>query len=82
PKRIEYLGLREWPNIEMVATTVPDQVALIHWLWSLMEDRYRRIEEEGARETDFTRVLVLIDEYRQFYGNAKNWWSTIKVSGM
>lgn len=82
PKRIEYLGLRDWPNIEMVATTVPDQVALIHWLWALMEDRYRRIEEEGARETDFTRVLVLIDEYRQFYGNAKNWWSTIKVSGM
>ena len=82
PKRIEYLGLREWPNIEMVATTVPDQVALIHWLWALMEDRYRRIEEEGARETDFTRVLVLIDEYRQFYGNTKNWWSTIKVSGM
>ena len=82
PKRIEYLGLREWPNIEMVATTVPDQVALIHWLWSLMEERYRRIEEEGACETDFGRVLVLIDEYRQFYGNAKNWWSTIKVSGM
>lgn len=82
PKRTEFLGLRDWPNVQLVATKVPDQVALIHYLWTLMEDRYRRIEEEGATETDFERVMFLVDEYRQFYGNAKSWWTSVKTSGM
>lgn len=82
PKRTEFLGLRTWPNVQYVATKVPDQVALVYYLWSLMEERYRRIEEEGASETDFERVMFLIDEYRQFYGNAKSWWTGVKTSGM
>ncbi|AMS06890.1 cell division protein FtsK [Acidipropionibacterium acidipropionici] len=82
PKRTEFLGLRTWPNVQLVATKVPDQVALVHYLWSLMEERYRRIEEEGASEADFERIMVLVDEYRQFYGNAKSWWTSVKASGM
>ena len=30
PKRVEFLGLRGWPNVEIVATTVQDQIAVIH----------------------------------------------------
>lgn len=82
PKRIEFLGLRGWPNVQLVATTVPEQVALVHLMWLEMQDRYRRIEEEGARETDFDPILFIIDEYRQLYANAGAWWSSIKVSGM
>ena len=47
-----------------------------------MNERYRMVEEEGAREVDFERVLVIIDEYRQFYANVKGWWASIKVTGM
>jgi S-DNA-T family DNA segregation ATPase FtsK/SpoIIIE len=82
PKRIEFLGLRGWPNVQLVATTVPEQVALVHLMWLEMQDRYRRIEEEGVRETDFDPILFIIDEYRQLYANAGAWWSSIKVSGM
>ena len=82
PKRIEFLGLRGWPNVQLVATTVPEQVALVHLMWLEMQDRYRRIEEEGARETDFDPILFIIDEYRQLYANAGAWWSSVKVSGM
>ena len=82
PKRTEFLGLRNWPNVELVATRVPDQVALVHLLWLEMEDRYRRIEEEGAHETDFDPILFIIDEYRQLHANVKAWWSGIKVTGM
>ena len=82
PKRIEFLGLRGWPNVQLVATTVPEQVALVHLMWLEMQDRYRRIEEEGGRETDFDPILFIIDEYRQLYANVGAWWSSIKVSGM
>ena len=82
PKRTEFLGLRDWPNVELVATRVPDQVALVHQLWLEMEDRYRRIEEDGADESDFDPILLIIDEYRQMHANVKAWWSGIKVTGM
>ena len=82
PKRTEFLGLRNWPNVELVATRVPDQVALVHQIWLEMEDRYRRIEEDGADESDFDPILLIIDEYRQMHANVKAWWSGIKVTGM
>lgn len=82
PKRTEFLGLRDWPNVELVATRVPDQVALVHQIWLEMEDRYRRIEEDGADESDFDPILLIVDEYRQMHANVKGWWSGIKVTGM
>lgn len=82
PKRVEFLGLRGWPNVEIVATTVQDQIAVLHHTLQLMQERYRQVEEEGAREVDFERVLLIIDEYRQFYANVKGWWASIKVTGM
>ena len=82
PKRVEFLGLRGWPNVEIIATTVQDQIAVIHHAMLLMNERYRLVEEEGAREVDFERVLVVIDEYRQFHANVKGWWASIKVTGM
>lgn len=82
PKRVEFLGMRDWPNVEVVATTVQDQIAIIYLALELMNERYRLVEEEGARESDFDRVLLIIDEYRQFYANVKGWWASIKVTGM
>lgn len=82
PKRTEFLGLRGWPNVEIVATRVPEQIAVVHEAWLEMEDRYRRIEEEGASESDFDRMVIIVDEYRQFYANTRAWWTSIKVPGM
>lgn len=82
PKRIEFLGLRTWPNVQLVATSVPDQIVLVnHWHEEMME-RYRLIEEEGARKQDFERVMIVIDEYRQFHDLVQSWWKSVKVSGM
>lgn len=82
PKRIEFLGMRDWPNVELVATSATDQVVLINYWFSEMMDRYRRIEEEGASEKDFVRTLIIIDEYRQFHDLVTSWWKSIKVTGM
>ncbi len=82
PKRIEFLGLRGWPNVQLVATRVPEQVALVHYLWSEMTERYRLVEEDGAQESDFQPILFIIDEYRQLHANVNAWWKSIKITGM
>ena len=82
PKRVEFLGLRSWPNVQMVATTVPQQVAVVHLMMMLMNERYRQVEEDGVSDTSFQPILLIIDEYRQLYGNVKAWWRSIKVTGM
>lgn len=40
-KSIEFLGFRDWPNVQVVATTVAEQVAVIERAWELMEHRYQ-----------------------------------------
>ncbi|WP_394276228.1 FtsK/SpoIIIE domain-containing protein [Luteococcus sp.] len=82
PKRTEFLALRGWPNVQMVASKVEDQLALLLYLRDLMMERYRLIEEEGADEDDFEHVVVLIDEYKQFTSNVASWWRQHKVTGM
>lgn len=82
PKRVEFMGLRSWPNVQFVATTVAQQIAVIYRLKLEMDERYRLVEEEGASDADFQPILLIIDEYRQLYGNVQDWWKSIKVSGM
>ena len=82
PKRVEFMGLRSWPNVQYVATTVQQQIALIYKLKLEMDERYRLVEEEGFSDSEFQPILLIIDEYRQLYGNVQAWWKSIKVAGM
>lgn len=82
PKRIEFLGWRTWPNVAMVATSIEDQLAMVNHLDELMHERYRQIEEDDTDPSQFHRILFIIDEYRQFFGMAKAWWTQHKVQGM
>jgi len=82
PKRVEFMGLRTWPNVQFVATTIQQQIALIYKLKLEMDERYRLVEEEGFSDSEFQPVLLIIDEYRQLYGNVQAWWKSIKVTGM
>lgn len=82
PKRVEFMGLRGWPNVQFVATTVHQQIALVYWMYREMEERYRKVEEEGFPDSEFEHLLLIIDEYRQFYGNVRAWWKSIKIAGM
>lgn len=82
PKRIEFMGLRGWANVQCVATTVEHQVALIYQTWLEMERRYALIESGECTEDDFEPMLLVLDEYRDFVGMASSWYANIKVSGM
>lgn len=81
PKRIEFAGFRGWPNVETVATAVPDIVAVIHQTWLEMERRYKLIEAGKADTDDFPRLILVLDEYRYFYGVVNDWYAEVKGTG-
>ena len=80
-KRVEFLEFRDWPNVQVVAGSIPAQVALIHRAWELMEHRYELIESGRARVADFEPLFVVLDEYAEFVAGLSEWYPTIKVRG-
>jgi len=80
-KAVEFLGFREWPNVQTVATFVDEQVALIHAVWQIMEDRYAAVVAGEAMEVDFEPVVLVLDEFRDFIGNLTNWYGDIRTTG-
>lgn len=53
PKRVEFLRLRSWPNVQYVAIKVMQQIAPISKLKLDMDERYRLVEEEGCSNAEF-----------------------------
>ena len=80
-KSIEFLGFQDWPNVQVVATSIEQQVAVIHRAWEVMEHRYELITSGRARESDFEPLLVFLDEFADFRGNLMAWYAEIKVKG-
>lgn len=81
PKRVEFLGMRNWPNIQVVATTIEEQMAMIWDAAELMEHRYKLIEHHGADEDDFEPLLLIVDEATELYSSINAWWSENKHKG-
>ena len=80
-KRVEFLEFRDWPNVQVVAGSIPAQVALIYRAWELMEHRYELIESGRARVADFEPLFVVLDEYAEFVAGLSEWYPTIKIRG-
>jgi len=80
-KSIEFLGFQDWPNVQIVATSIEEQVAVIHRAWEVMEHRYDLITSGRARESDFEPLLLFLDEWADFRGNLLAWYSEVKVKG-
>jgi len=64
-KRVEFLDLRAWPNVQIVAGSIPQQVALIRRVWELMEYRYELIEDGKVTVNDFEPLVVFLDEFAE-----------------
>ncbi len=80
-KYVEFLGFQDWPNVQVVATTIEQQVAMVHRARDLMEYRYQKIVTGEATEADFEPVLVFLDEWAEFRGNVEDWYTSVKPKG-
>ena len=80
-KHTEFLGFRGWPNVQIVATNVAEQVATLHRAHQVMEHRYDLIESSRARADDFEPLLVVVDEWADFLGNLYAWYQDKKIKG-
>lgn len=80
-KRIEFVGFRDWPNVELVASKVEDQVRMVHAAHELMEHRYSLIESGSATVADFEPLALIIDEYATFKKRVERWYREVKPKG-
>ena len=80
-KSVEFLGFRTYPNVQIVATIVQEQIAVIERAWEVMEHRYQLIVHGRAAETDFEPLMLFLDEFADFRSNLMDWYATIKVKG-
>ena len=81
-KAIEFLGWRDWPNVQVVASKVEEQVAVITRAHEVMEHRYQLIVSGKASEDDFEPLMLFIDEWSDFRANLLDWYAITKVKGM
>lgn len=80
-KMIEFLGFRDWPNVQVVATGIEEQVAMLYRAHEVMDTRYKLVTAGQASETDFEPLAVILDEWADFRGNSLHWYATIKQKG-
>ncbi|WP_347354706.1 hypothetical protein [Intrasporangium sp.] len=81
-KSIEFLGFRrDWPNVQIVATRIEEQVAVIERAWQVMEHRYDLITRGQAREEAFEPLMVFMDEFADFRANLYAWYIGVKRKG-
>lgn len=80
-KGIEFLGFQDWPNVQIVASGIEEQVAVIHRAWQLMEHRYQLVVQRRARPEDFEPLMLMVDEFTDLKANLLAWYGQIKVKG-
>lgn len=80
-KQVEFRDLRDWPNVQVVAVTIPQIVAMIHRAHQVMMERYDLVSRGLAQLWEFDPLFLLIDEYTEFVSMLKSWYASVKVRG-
>lgn len=81
PKRIELTGLRDWPGVRAVASSIEEMIALVSMLADEMDARYAAIEAGDITEDALPPVLIVIDEATEFINRSNAWWKANKPKG-
>lgn len=81
PKRVEFAGMRGWPGVTEVATSIEDICELVTSVYDEMDSRYEQVESGTAQARDFAPILFVIDEAREFIDRANAAWRAAKERG-
>lgn len=64
-RRVDLLGVRDWPNVQIVASTLDDQIVVLNQAWREMEGRVALVES-GADRSELEPMMVVIHHFREF----------------
>jgi hypothetical protein len=80
-KRIELLGLRDYPNVELIAGRIDHQARVAHEMFRMMQQRFEDYEAGRVKLEDFEPVFFVIDEYKTFRNAVTRWFRSVKPKG-
>lgn len=81
-KRVEFLGYKDWPNVEFLAQTIEDQVRLLHLAHEIMMTRYELIQSGKATVAEMDEIILIADEMTTFKTMAEQLYRRTKEKGM
>jgi hypothetical protein len=76
PKQIELLGFRGWPGVRRIITDTEDLWNMAFDIEKEMNERFRLLREEGVPLSSHKRLIVVIDEYEQYFKRMRRYWQT------
>lgn len=71
-RRVDMVGLRDWPNVQIVASTLEDQVVVVNQAWREMESRIGLVES-GSDRDGLEPLVVVIHPFREFASAVSDW---------
>lgn len=80
-KRIEFMGFRGWPNVELIAAKTEHKVKMIREFFDEMNRRYDLIESGKVRVADLEPMFMVVDEAATLVTQAQLWYAEVKPKG-
>lgn len=81
-KWIELLGYDEWPNVELIANSVPTQIRMLKRIHEIMQERYTLLRKREATVYDFDPIFFVCDELSEMKSNIAEFYAAHKVKNM
>lgn len=81
-KRVEFIGYRNWPNVELLAQRVDHQIRVLKLAHETMEARYDLIENGQVKVVDLDPIAIVVDELTSLLMAVKRRYQDTKVKGM
>lgn len=76
PKQIELLGFEGWPGVRRIVTETEELWDMAFDLEAEMNERYRQYRVNKVPLNSHKRLIVVIDEYEQYFKRMFNRWTS------
>ncbi|WP_104056291.1 MULTISPECIES: FtsK/SpoIIIE domain-containing protein [unclassified Arthrobacter] len=81
-KEIEFLGYKDWRNVEFLAQEVDAQIRLVYLAHETMKERYNLIRAGKIRAEELDPIALVIDEVTSFLAAVDQRYAETKAKGM
>lgn len=76
PKHIEMPGFATWPGVRQILSEDEELWEMAFDLEEEMRERMRLVKAKKAKPSDFKRLIVVIDEYEQYFKRMDRYWKS------